>query len=232
MVFPFYRCASEDSLAPVFMSAWCFLSKIPHLLGLSPTHVDCEIAGGAVGPAGVCHTGRRMLQGNVAQLHTTRQPDHHLALVALKSPAIPREHIRLQSDRTVGRSESADRATLPFSSLTMGSQWQRSQLDFVFRLAQSSTSSPSTCLDRSFPLPLARFLSGRSFRHAGPGLQPGPLQGPAPIPAQLGPTSRELSGSFPSVPPPVPGRDPGSRPTSRITMGGRAKFQKLKRFQK
>lgn len=53
-----------------------------------------------------------MLQSDVAQLHTTRQLDHHLALVALKSPAIPREHIWLQAGRqTHSPSEPQDRLT-------------------------------------------------------------------------------------------------------------------------
>ena len=103
VISPFYRCTSEDSVAPVFMSAWCFLSKIPHLLGLNPTHIDCEIAGSTVGSPGVRHAGRWMLQGDVTQLHSTWQPDHHLTLVALKSPAIPREHIWLQADRELIR---------------------------------------------------------------------------------------------------------------------------------
>lgn len=79
------------------MTAWYCLGKIPYL-SLSPTHVDCEIAGGAVGFPGVHHAGWWMLKGDVAQLHTTWQSDHHLAVVSLKGPAIPREHIWLQAD--------------------------------------------------------------------------------------------------------------------------------------
>lgn len=80
------------------MTAWCFLGKIFPFLGPSPTHIDREIAGSTVGSSGVCHAGWWVLQGDVAQLHMTWQPDHHLALVARKSPAIPREHIWLQGE--------------------------------------------------------------------------------------------------------------------------------------
>lgn len=55
------------------------------------------------------HAGRWMLQSDVAQLHSAGQLDHHLALVAFKSPAIPGEHVRLQvgggTVRIVGQSD-------------------------------------------------------------------------------------------------------------------------------
>ena len=89
--------------SPSFHVCLVLCRKIPHFLGLSPTYIDCKVTGGAVSSLGVCHSGRWMLQSDVAQLHTTRQPDHHLALVTLKSPAVSREHIWLQGGGQIFR---------------------------------------------------------------------------------------------------------------------------------